>query len=199
MADNESIPELTETERARWQAAKAAVDGVMQGLAGGDAEGAAAAVNQLHQIDLDMQKVRDSVHVPADAGVYRERLEAMLRRIPDGWGRWVRCDAGWYRLICELDAALAALDPGYEVHQVKEKYGELRFYAHTENRAVTSEFVRLIREAEKASETTCENCGSDRGRRSRRGMLVKTLCLACCDELVDAAGQRFVPVPAAGA
>jgi len=51
-----------------------------------------------------------------------------MMRIPDGWGRCISCDAGWYPIIVELDAALANLDPNYEVQQVKEKYGTLRYY-----------------------------------------------------------------------
>jgi hypothetical protein len=52
----------------------------------------------------------------------------MLLRIPDGWGRWIGCSQGWNPLITELDAHLAELCPEYELHQVKENYGTLRYY-----------------------------------------------------------------------
>lgn len=70
----------------------------------------------------------NSIHVPADAGEHAEALAAMLRRIPDGWGRWIGCGSGWYALIVELDEQLCALLPNYAIHQVKEKFGGLRYY-----------------------------------------------------------------------
>lgn len=80
--------------------------------------------------DLPQQisRLRDQLHIPSDAGVYRDGLERMLRRIPDGWGRWVSCDFGWYALLVSLDAEIAAVAPDYEIHQMKEKFGTLRFY-----------------------------------------------------------------------
>lgn len=76
----------------------------------------------------DLAVIRDSLHVPDDAGQYAPHLERILRRIPDGWGRWISCDAGWYPLVIVCDQGLADLAPSYEVLQVKEKFGGLRYY-----------------------------------------------------------------------
>lgn len=76
--------------------------------------------------------VPDEIEVPEDAGEYADALAAILRRIPEHWGRWLSIDAGWYPIIARLDAQLATLDPDYELHQVKEKFGGLRYYTHTE-------------------------------------------------------------------
>lgn len=65
----------------------------------------------LHLPDLDTVRLLNALHVPSDAGACDEDLERILRRIPDGWGRWIGCDKGWYPLIVELDRQLAALDP----------------------------------------------------------------------------------------
>lgn len=75
-----------------------------------------------------LESMRDTVHVPEDAGEYAKDLERILLRIPDGWGRWISCDKGWYPLIIELDQKLAEIFPDYELHQVKEKFGTLRYY-----------------------------------------------------------------------
>jgi hypothetical protein len=40
--------------------------------------------------------------------------------------RWISHDARWYPLVISLDERLAAIDPDYIVHQVKEKFGTLR-------------------------------------------------------------------------
>jgi hypothetical protein len=55
-------------------------------------------------------------------------MRGMLVRIPDDWGRWISCSRGWYPLLVELDEQLRELLPNYELHQVKEKYGGLRYY-----------------------------------------------------------------------
>lgn len=78
--------------------------------------------------DIDHQQILNCMHVPTDAGKHAEALAAILRRIPDGWGRWIGCDSGWYALIVELDEQLRALLPNYAIHQVKEKFGGLRYY-----------------------------------------------------------------------
>lgn len=70
----------------------------------------------------------DAIHLPDDAGEYAEGLLRILNRIPPRWGRWISCDKGWYPLIIKLDERLAEIIPDYELHQVKEKYGTLRYY-----------------------------------------------------------------------
>lgn len=110
---------------------------------------------------------------------------------------------GWYGLVDELctaiESALGSVDcAAFEVVQVKEKYGALRFYFaftgaqdhfvdfHTG--AGLRTFVRrvegppkmdairqLVEEAAKASSTTCQACGEP-GQRLVRGGWVATLC-----------------------
>ncbi len=144
-----------------------------------DDEALAASLNQLAQLGAAIDI--DSLHVPEDAGEYRARLVALMLRIPDGWGRWISCDAGWYPLITELDANLGALDPDYVIEQVKEKFGTLRFYAAGE-RAVR--FDALIAAAEEASAYVCERCGASPAQICSTGQSYrrcKTLCAACCE------------------
>lgn len=119
--------------------------------------------------------------MPEGAGPYAARLEALLRRIPDGWGRRVSCDAGWFELIVDLDAALSALDPDYRVEQVKEKFGTLRYYCTptSDDADVWCRFDDLVRVAEDRSAETCERCGRP-GRMCRSSMRwLKTLCRDC--------------------
>ncbi len=79
-------------------------------------------------LDTDYQQLLDAVHVPEDAGEHAEALRGILLRIPDGWSRWIFCGRGWYPLLVELDEQLRTLFPNYELHQVKEKFGGLRYY-----------------------------------------------------------------------
>jgi hypothetical protein len=113
---------------ARWDALADAAKQVAS--ATDDAEGFHAALNAMRQVGrgIDEQQILNAMHVPKDAGEHSEALRGMLDRIPDGWGRWISCDRGWYPLLVELDQQLRELLPNYELHQVKEKYGDLRYY-----------------------------------------------------------------------
>jgi len=57
-----------------------------------------------------------------------EILRPVLARVARGWGRSVSCGEGWWPIIAKLDRDIAALAPDYEIHQVKEKFGGLRYY-----------------------------------------------------------------------
>jgi hypothetical protein len=82
-----------------------------------------------------------TVHVPDDAGRWADGLERILRRIPPRWGRWMSVGPGWYPIIVALDAHLATIDPDYVVHQVKEKFGGLRYYYEPSRPACCERFA----------------------------------------------------------
>lgn len=94
--------------------------------------------------------------------------------------------AGWYQLIIDLDHELSAIDPDYQLVQVKEKFGGLRYYVEFEPDKSRPGFDDLIRAAERRSERICEECG-EQGAPSHRGSWARTLCTA------DAAASGFVP------
>ncbi len=85
----------------------------------------------------------------------RERL---LGRIPEQWGKWVSCDSGWDWILDDLDRKLSYLDPEYQINQVKEKFGTLRFYyeARTTEDVVFELMDDAVRTAEHYSAYTCE-------------------------------------------
>jgi hypothetical protein len=77
---------------------------------------------------------------------------------------------GWYDLIKSLIDELIALGWDRRVHQVKEKFGGLRFYVQ----AATDKHYNFISFAESMSYRTCEECGAP-GKRYSMGWH-KTLC-----------------------
>lgn len=178
MADDAEPRDLTEAERIKLRTAKSALTDALNREHDSDAR--EAAFQQFMQTGNVYRETRDALHVPEDAGEYAEGLRAILLRIPDGWGRWISCSAGWYPLICELDSALAQLDPDYTVHQCKEKFGRLCYYAHSGRPGVGAEFRALIDAAEAHSGVTCELCGATGALHSRAGGgWVKTVCPVC--------------------
>ena len=145
---------------------------------------------------MEINEFRDTPLLPDDAGEYAEDLLEILNRIPVGWGRWISCAKGWYPLIVETNKKMRLLSPEYEIHQIKEKFGELRFYwgvSASENLEKVSEeqeeHNRLVREimhdvesnAEQRSRAICELCGK-RGSTRARNYWYKTLCMNCAIE-----------------
>jgi hypothetical protein len=80
---------------------------------------------------------------------------------------------GWHPLIQELEEKLNKIDPDFELQQVKEKFGGLRYYAQCSKGGIN--FHKLIAEAEEKSVTICEECGKPAVTLSYKGWL-KTLC-----------------------
>ena len=111
-----------------------------------------------------------------------------------------RCCDGWFDIIfhlCErLEPLVANLDDSgeeFQVLQVKEKFGELRFYVNRR----TDEIREAIRSACQLSWRTCELCGKDAGSFAQRGKLRRpaanglfnTLC-SSCGESTHSASER---------
>jgi len=96
---------------------------------------------------------------------------------------WGFPGSGWFNLIHDLSQKLeiiAASQPDNEhrlkATQVKEKFGTLRFYTNYSS----PEIDNAIREAEKLSAITCEQCGEPGS--VRRGGWVVTMCDKCYEE-----------------
>ena len=84
------------------------------------------------------------------------------------------CDDGWFDIIyslCEEVEKVVKDIEEFEVIQVKEKFGSLRFYTNFSN----DEIHKLVGEASKKSQRTCEICGKE-GILCDKNSWVKTLC-----------------------
>jgi len=93
------------------------------------------------------------------------------------WG--FSCGSGWYNIIDALCANIQSYidsenKPQIEATQVKEKFGELRFYT---NIHVDEYIEALINMAESMSRRTCESCGAP-GVQTNDGWII-TLCDPC--------------------
>ena len=104
----------------------------------------------------------------------------------------IEAGSGWYELIRKLCRELmeACAQAGREndlvVDQVKEKYGELRFYFHLEggtveeNAPLNHRLYDMIERYEETSKQVCELCGAPgelRELKLRGGMVwYQTLC-----------------------
>jgi len=89
-------------------------------------------------------------------------LEDLRARFPTQWRPLIGCDIGWDNLLMDLRNALVVIDPDFEIAQIKEKFGGLRFYATPGSELSEEEikkFFGIIRDAENLSFTICERTG----------------------------------------
>jgi hypothetical protein len=87
---------------------------------------------------------------------------------------------GWKSILDQLHTDVVAMDPGYEVSQVKQKFAGLRVYLTYSDQA-KGNIEAVIRQAETVASRTCEECGSPGSVRSHpiRSHWYVTLCEVC--------------------
>jgi hypothetical protein len=42
--------------------------------------------------------------------------------------KYISIDEGWYKLVLDCHNEIVRIDPEYRIHQIKEKFGALRYY-----------------------------------------------------------------------
>lgn len=81
---------------------------------------------------------------------------------------------GWAEIVDEALTRIENVEPQFEIHQVKSKFGGLRIYTDCD----TDPRVRkVIADAESLAAHTCELCGSTNGvKQVTHNMWITTLC-----------------------
>ena len=132
--------------------------------------------------------------MPDGVEEYPDDILDILNRIPVEWGLWISCGKGWYKLLVDTNRKMNMMWPNYEIHQVKEKFGSLRFYwgissedkdweALDENISNTIYEIMgdIANGAESRSSRICEDCGKF-GTTTVLNYWYRTLCPACSVE-----------------
>lgn len=93
-----------------------------------------------------------------DPKVVQEEIVKYKTLSEEGWGGWCGywLPDGWADLVFKLHNDLLMTDPDYKVVQVKEKFGELRYYVEP---GLSDAGKQLISEAETKSLSICQDCG----------------------------------------
>ena len=108
---------------------------------------------------------------------WQEELNAKRCKTEEGWYGCIAPD-GWRKIVEETDAMLLYIDPKYEIHQVKEKFGSLRYYYGTTlsyNEVGVKIMDSIVLAAETRSSRTCEVCGKY-GQLRETHPYIRTLC-----------------------
>ncbi len=119
-----------------------------------------------------------------DQQICKEQAESLKAKDPSLFEDVISINfgPGWYNLLDNLLIKIITIkgmipDTTFEVDQIKEKFGTLRFY-YTSNRYDL--FRDLVKEAEALSAITCEECG--KSGTLREGGWLLTLCEKCQKE-----------------
>lgn len=109
-----------------------------------------------------------------------DAMTSLADRLPwgEGWPRVIMCGKGWLPLIEEVHEKLLVICGTYDLAQVKQKFGGLRYYIDTPwtlSHERTEQAHEVIAEAGARSFTICEECGQPGKPVTERGW-VRTVC-----------------------
>ena len=85
--------------------------------------------------------------------------ENLYQFFDKGWEKIIRCDDGWIDIIAECHSELMSIDRNYKIHQIKEKFGTLRYYCEPSHSKYQEYFDTVINKYECMSIKTCEISG----------------------------------------
>jgi hypothetical protein len=133
-----------------------------------------------------MEKITEEKILTDFSYMFREKDSEATSKWPIAWG--IECNSGWYPLIYQLCKDIQThldknpqLKETFAVHQVKEKFGGLRFYVSEYDDTIS----KLINIAESESEKTCEICGKPGIIVTINGRLLKCVCPDCLKAIND--------------
>jgi len=87
-------------------------------------------------------------------------LEEIKAKINIHYAKTIDCDPGWHHLVAQCHIELMMMDPNYEVYQIKEKFGSLRYYFGTKSSDIKEvEMWKIAEKYELLSQKVCELTG----------------------------------------
>ena len=98
-------------------------------------------------------------------------IEALKEKISPSFGKYISVDEGWYQIVVDCDKELRTIDPNYQILQIKEKFGGLRYYMTPCNDTTEEQrdkMYEVISKYEAIAARTCEATGQP-------GVLMKSI------------------------
>lgn len=86
-------------------------------------------------------------------------IQQLAKKIKPPYYSTIEVDEGWYRLVLDCDKELSGIDPKYDLFQVKEKFGGLRYYFQSSNPDVRDRMDAVVAKYEEIASKTCEATG----------------------------------------
>jgi hypothetical protein len=95
-------------------------------------------------------------------------IEELKKKIAPEYWKSIDVDEGWYQLIIDCDKELIAIDPNYQIFQVKQKFGGLRYYFQPSQSDTSVAMREVVAKYEDIASKTCSATGGP-------GVLMKSI------------------------
>ena len=86
-------------------------------------------------------------------------VEMLKKKIGPGYWKSIDVDEGWYQLVIDCDKELTQIDPNYQIAQIKQKFGGLRYYFQSSSSNAYNAMEEVVRKYETIAAVTCESTG----------------------------------------
>jgi len=86
-------------------------------------------------------------------------IQQLAKKIKPPYYSRIEVDEGWYQLVLDCDKELSEIDPKYDLQQVKEKFGGLRYYFQPSDPTLRNTMDAVIAKYEELASRTCEATG----------------------------------------
>jgi len=99
------------------------------------------------------------------------QIEELKKKIVPEYWKSIDVDEGWYQLVVDCDKELTRVDPNYQIYQIKEKFGGLRYYTKPSNMDDKHTLIQIsiiISKYEDIATKTCSATG-------KPGVLMKSI------------------------
>ena len=104
------------------------------------------------------------------------QIEELKKKILPGYWQSVDVDEGWYQIVLDCDRELTQIDPSYQIVQIKQKFGGLRYYFESSPLLGTRKAMDdVVTKYEAVAAVTCEATGNPGVLMKSEGGWVKTL------------------------
>jgi len=126
---------------------------------------------QSQQVDAALRNLSSFTITLGNRRELQKQIEKLKQKIVPGYRKSIDVDEGWYQLVVDCDKELTGVDPNYQIYQVKEKFGGLRYYTRPSNLDDKHTLMRIsdiISKYEDIAWTTCSATGAP-------GVLMKSI------------------------
>jgi hypothetical protein len=99
------------------------------------------------------------------------QIEELKKKIVHEYWKSIDVDEGWYQLVVDCDKELTRVDPNYQIYQVKEKFGGLRFYTKPSNMDDKHTLIQIGNIISKYEDIAWKTCSAT----GKPGVLMKSI------------------------
>jgi hypothetical protein len=126
---------------------------------------------QSQQVDAALRNLSSFTITLGNRRELLKKIEKLKNKIVPEYRKSIDVDEGWYQLVVDCDKELTGVDPNYQIYQVKEKFGGLRYYTRPSNLDDKHTLMRISDIISKYEDIAWKTCSATGGP----GVLMKSI------------------------